>query len=75
MRVQSEVPAIQHAFRVTVSSSNGFVYPASHRAGNTAGAPIQHPQQDGEEQDRGRCGDAEETDPGAHVERSAPPLE
>ena len=29
---------IQHAFRVTVRSTNGYVLPASHRAGSTAGA-------------------------------------
>ncbi len=29
---------IQHAFRVTVRSTNGYVYPASHRAGSTSGA-------------------------------------
>lgn len=29
---------IRHAFRVTVRSTNGYVWPASHRAGNTAGA-------------------------------------
>jgi hypothetical protein len=29
---------IGHAFRVTVRASNGYVYPASHRAGSTAGA-------------------------------------
>lgn len=29
---------IRHAFRVTVRRTNGFVYPASHRAGSTAGA-------------------------------------
>jgi hypothetical protein len=29
---------IQHAFRVTVRSTNGYVYPASHRAGSTTGA-------------------------------------
>ena len=29
---------ITHALRVTVSRTNGFVWPASHRAGNTAGA-------------------------------------
>jgi hypothetical protein len=29
---------INHAFRVTVRATNGFVYPASHRAGSTAGA-------------------------------------
>ena len=32
------VPDIGHAFRVTVSATNGYVYPASHRAGSTAGA-------------------------------------
>jgi len=34
----TNVPAIGHAFRVTVRSTNGYVYPASHVAGNTAGA-------------------------------------
>ncbi|HEX7677600.1 MAG TPA: hypothetical protein VF713_05715 [Thermoanaerobaculia bacterium] len=29
---------IRHAFRVTVRHSNGYVYPASHRAGSTSGA-------------------------------------
>jgi hypothetical protein len=29
---------IGHAFRVTVRSTNGYVYPASHRAGSTANA-------------------------------------
>jgi len=29
---------IRHAFRVTVRSSNGYVYPASHDAGSTANA-------------------------------------
>jgi len=29
---------ILHAFRVTVRATNGYVYPASHRAGNTTGA-------------------------------------
>src|SRR5262249_22210487 len=29
---------IGHAFRVTVRRTNGYVYPASHRAGSTAGA-------------------------------------
>src|SRR6058998_2042330 len=29
---------IRHAFRVTVRRSNGYVYPASHRAGSTSGA-------------------------------------
>lgn len=29
---------IQHAFRVTVRATNGYVFPASHRAGSTAGA-------------------------------------
>jgi len=32
------VADIGHAFRVTVRATNGYVYPASHRAGNTAGA-------------------------------------
>ncbi|HEY6549514.1 MAG TPA: Calx-beta domain-containing protein, partial [Vicinamibacteria bacterium] len=30
---------IKHALRVTVPATNGYVYPASHRAGDTAGAP------------------------------------
>lgn len=30
---------IGHAFRVTVRATNGYVFPASHRAGSTAGAP------------------------------------
>ncbi len=29
---------IRHAFRVTVRATNGYVYPASHQAGSTAGA-------------------------------------
>jgi hypothetical protein len=29
---------IRHAFRVTVESTNGYVWPASHEAGDTAGA-------------------------------------
>ena len=29
---------IRHALRVTVRTSNGYVYPASHRAGSTVGA-------------------------------------
>lgn len=29
---------ISHALRVTVRATNGYVYPASHRAGSTAGA-------------------------------------
>jgi len=29
---------IKHAFRVTVRHTNGYVFPASHRAGSTAGA-------------------------------------
>jgi hypothetical protein len=29
---------IRHAMRVTVRATNGYVWPASHRAGNTAGA-------------------------------------
>jgi hypothetical protein len=32
------VSEIRHAFRVTVRSTNGYVYPASHRAGSTSGA-------------------------------------
>jgi hypothetical protein len=32
------IAEIRHAFRVTVRATNGFVYPASHRAGSTAGA-------------------------------------
>jgi hypothetical protein len=32
------VPEIGHAFRVTVRATNGYVWPASHRAGSTAGA-------------------------------------
>ena len=32
------VSEIGHAFRVTVRSTNGYVWPASHRAGSTAGA-------------------------------------
>jgi len=30
---------IRHAFRFTVRATNGYVFPASHRAGTTAGAP------------------------------------
>jgi hypothetical protein len=30
---------IRHAFRFTVRATNGYVYPASHRAGSTNGAP------------------------------------
>lgn len=33
-----DVAEINHAFRVTLRASNGYVFPASHRAGNTAGA-------------------------------------
>jgi hypothetical protein len=29
---------IKHAFRLTVQSTNGYVYPASHQAGSTVGA-------------------------------------
>jgi hypothetical protein len=29
---------VRHAFRVTVRQTNGYVWPASHRAGSTAGA-------------------------------------
>ena len=32
------VTEIRHAFRVTVRATNGYVYPASHRAGSTSGA-------------------------------------
>ena len=32
------VTEIGHAFRATVRSTNGYVYPASHQAGSTAGA-------------------------------------
>ena len=32
------VTEINHALRVTVRATNGYVYPASHRAGSTAGA-------------------------------------
>jgi hypothetical protein len=32
------VAEIKHAFRVTLRATNGYVYPASHRAGSTAGA-------------------------------------
>jgi len=34
----SAVAEIGHAFRVTVRATNGYVWPASHRAGSTAGA-------------------------------------
>ena len=34
----TSVPEIGHAFRVTVRSTNGYVYPASHTAGSTVGA-------------------------------------
>lgn len=34
----STVTEIGHAFRVTVRATNGYVWPASHRAGSTAGA-------------------------------------
>ena len=30
---------IRHAFRVTVRATDGYVFPASHEAGDTAGAP------------------------------------
>jgi len=32
------VTEIKHALRVTVRATNGYVYPASHRAGSTSGA-------------------------------------
>ena len=31
---------IRHAFRFTVRATNGYVFPASHRAGSTSGAPL-----------------------------------
>ena len=34
----STVSEIGHAFRVTVRATNGYVWPASHRAGSTTGA-------------------------------------
>ena len=34
----STLTDIRHAFRVTVRATNGYVYPASHRAGSTTGA-------------------------------------
>lgn len=34
----ANVPEIRHAFRVTVRTSNGHVFPASHTAGSTSGA-------------------------------------
>jgi hypothetical protein len=34
----TNVTEIPHPFRVTVRATNGYVYPASHRAGSTAGA-------------------------------------
>jgi hypothetical protein len=34
----ASVAEIGHAFRVTVRSTNGYVYPASHQAGSSAGA-------------------------------------
>jgi hypothetical protein len=36
--VYQAVPPIGHAFRVTVTRTNGHVFPASHDAGSTAGA-------------------------------------
>ena len=33
------VTDIHHAFRVTVRATNGYMYPASHRAGSTTNAP------------------------------------
>ena len=32
---------IEHAFRVTVQQTNGYVWPASHRAGSAAGRHLQ----------------------------------
>ena len=34
----SSTGEIKHAFRVTLRATNGYVYPASHRAGSTTGA-------------------------------------
>ena len=34
----ANIPEIKHAFRVTVRATNGYVFPASHRAGSTVGA-------------------------------------
>ncbi len=34
----TNLPEIGHAFRVTVRSTNGYVWPASHAAGSTSGA-------------------------------------
>ncbi len=34
----TNIADIGHAFRVTVRATNGYVYPASHRAGSTSGA-------------------------------------
>jgi len=35
----SDAAEITHAFRFSTRSTNGYVWPASHRAGSTAGAP------------------------------------
>ena len=35
----SAADEITHAFRVTTRATNGYVWPASHRAGSTSGAP------------------------------------
>jgi hypothetical protein len=35
----ADTAPITHAFRVAVRASNGYVWPASHEAGNTSGAP------------------------------------
>ena len=35
----SSAGEITHAFRITTRATNGYVWPASHRAGSTAGAP------------------------------------
>jgi len=37
--VYGATPAIRHAFRFTTRATNGHVWPASHDAGSTAGAP------------------------------------
>jgi hypothetical protein len=35
----TSVTDIHHAFRVTIRATNGYVSPASHRAGSTTNAP------------------------------------
>jgi len=38
VRYDESGAAVTHAYRVTVRATNGYVYPASHAAGGTAGA-------------------------------------